>query len=98
MIKELLNVSRERIKNPFVASFLISLIMLNWRPILFILFSSMPIEERIAFSDANYISKKNYIVWPLLIALLYSIILPYVMILIDHLIKNANQAKIESYY
>lgn len=89
LIKSFFESSRERIKNPLIGTFAISWILINWKPIFILLFSNLTIEKRIQEIELNHTSLKYNLVLPLIIALLYVIILPYLMWLIDELIKKS---------
>lgn len=79
--------TEERIKNPFIGAFITSWILFNWRPILFVIFSSKIIEEKISFIGENFI-ETNHILWyPLSAAIFYILILPYISLFFDILLK-----------
>jgi len=77
--------SKERLKNPIIGAFLISWAAVNWRIVLTILLSNKSIEDRIEIINTQY-SDFLYVVWlPLIFALFYLLVLPYVMSLFDWL-------------
>lgn len=85
----LLKLLKERIDNPFIRSFLFSWIILNWKAIVILFFSSITIVERIQLIEKTY-SEIAYRLWlPLLIAIFYVIILPYIMWVIEDISKLA---------
>lgn len=79
IIKSFFETSKERIKNPLVGAFIISWLFMNWKAIFIALFSNNTILERIELIELNYSSIFSYLITPLLIALFYVIILPYLM-------------------
>jgi hypothetical protein len=75
--------SEERIKNPFVGTFILSFIVFNWKAILIIVFSSYRIEDRVSYVSDNYSDMYYLLVMPLLISIFYTVGLPYLMLLIE---------------
>jgi len=96
--QNLLHTSSERVKNPFISSFTIAWVIINWKPILIIIFSTLTIEERVEFVSLNYLRLNNYFIIPLLVAVFYTLILPYIMLGFQRILKNANRYKIVNYY
>ena len=88
-INTLLDTSRERIKNPFIGSFLFSFFAFNWKPIILILFEEAPIQQRISIVEENYTSMFNTIALPFAFSIFYVIILPYLMFFFDKLSNYA---------
>lgn len=97
-INNLFHTSTERIKNPFIGSFIIAAIIFNWRAIFIILLSNEDIEKRINFIEQNYLSWETTLVYPLLIGIFYVLILPYIMVFFDFLVKSANENQIRNHY
>ncbi|MGS4345078.1 hypothetical protein ACKUSY_05600 [Myroides odoratus] len=75
--------TEERLKNPFVGSFIISFIAFNWKPILIVIFSNIPIEDRVSYVSNNYSDVAYLLVLPLLLSLFYVLFLPKIMCWID---------------
>jgi len=102
MIKNFFNsifqISTERMKNPFISSFLVALIIINWKAILVMLLSDLKIENRIEYTTGNYINIYDYLILPLAIAVFYTLVLPYIMYGIDRLVKFADDEKLTGYY
>lgn len=96
LIKSFFESSKERIKNPLIGTFAISWVLINWKPIFIILFSNLTIIERINEVELNHTSLKNNLIIPISIALFYVIILPYLMWLIDELIKKSTKGRKEN--
>lgn len=69
--------SQERIKHPFVFSFLLSWIVFNWAAIAILLFSKTEIEERVIYIIDYYGHINNTLLYPLFLSLIYMLILPY---------------------
>jgi hypothetical protein len=68
-----------RLKNPILGGFILSWIVFNWRPILFIIISDKPIEDRFNYADNYLLNPWNGLVWPCCMSLIVFIVLPYVM-------------------
>ena len=62
--KDLYNTSKERIKSPFISSFIISFVVFNWRAVAVLIFSNHPPEFRIEHLEANYCNW-NALIFPL---------------------------------
>jgi len=89
LAKSIYDSSTERIKTPITGSFSLAFVLYNWRPILLLLFSKDSIENKIQVIDI-FFSSWHAIVVPLLIALLYVVIVPYLMMVIEILLNTAN--------
>jgi ABC-type multidrug transport system fused ATPase/permease subunit len=82
---DLISSFRERLKNSFLSSFIIGFLIANWESLLVILFSDKIIEERIRLVHAEYTSKYTLVWYPLIFAIFYVVILPYLMLGIEWL-------------
>lgn len=85
--------SEERIKNPFIGAFMTSWIIFNWKSIIFIIFSSKNVEEKIAFIDKHFSNIENILWLPLISAFFYILILPYLNLIIDQLLKYSQSKR-----
>lgn len=86
-LQSIFKTTEERVKNPFIGAFMTSWTLFNWKPILFLVFSSKNIEEKIKFIAENF-STTNFVLWfPLSAAVFYVLILPYISLLFDILLK-----------
>lgn len=92
-MKELLNTifesSRERIKNPFIGSFIFAWMAFNWKAIFIILFSDATVIERIDLVTKDYSSLTQTLIFPLGFAAFYVGALPYIMWLFDWISKKS---------
>lgn len=89
IITAILDTSKDRLKNPFIGAFVLSWIAINWKPIATFLFSKETIKERIQIIELSYESVWNVLYFPLIIAGIYIVILPYVMLGFDMLANIA---------
>lgn len=87
LLQNIFKTTEERIKNPFIGTFITSWILFNWKPILFAIFSSKIIEEKIKFIDENFIEISHLLWYPLIAAIFYVLILPYISLVFDILLK-----------
>ncbi len=101
-MKEFLNnffqSSSERIKNPFIFSFVFSSIFFNWKTILTLLYSTKTIEERIEYVTSCYVDMNNSLYYPLLFSLFYIIALPYLMWLFEKIVEKAKTGRKENLF
>ncbi|NVJ71804.1 MAG: hypothetical protein HWD80_00790 [Flavobacteriaceae bacterium] len=87
LFNALIDTSKERIRNPFVGTFLLSWLFFNWKAFVTLFFSSLELEQRISIIESSYYSLK-YTLWiPLILATFYVGILPYIMAFIDYISK-----------
>ncbi|SOD15133.1 hypothetical protein [Pedobacter xixiisoli] len=89
LLQSVFKTTEERIKNPFIGAFFTSWIIFNWKPIFFTFFSSKNIEEKIKFIDDNFSSTNNLLIFPLIAAIFYVLVLPYISLIIDILLKHS---------
>ena len=94
-IKALFANATERIKNPLIGTFFMSWIVFNWKAILFLLFSVNDIETKLTILSDKYYNLGNLIFYPLLVALGYIFLLPYITLGIDFLLKHSNNKQSE---
>lgn len=87
LLQSVFRTTEERVKNPFIGAFITSWVLFNWKPILFILFSAKNIEEKITFINENFSDLKLLIWFPLLAVFFYILLLPYLNLLFDILLK-----------
>ncbi|MGY5353601.1 hypothetical protein [Wenyingzhuangia sp. IMCC45467] len=77
IIKENLSPITERIKNPFVISFIFSYIAINWKPISTFIFLKVDILTKIDTIEARNYEHTTWSFWgPFCIALIYTLLLP----------------------
>jgi hypothetical protein len=95
IIMSIFKTSEERLKNPFIGTFILSFIALNWKPISVFLLSNQKIEERVIYVTDNYSNIFNILLYPLLISIFYLVVIPYIMWLFENLtfksFKERNQ-------
>jgi|GEM_PF-2572184 len=85
---------RERIKSPFIGSFIISYCIFNWRTFAVLFYSDWPIHCRIEFINENYCNTGNILI-PLAISFIYILILPYFNLICDSILKKYNAIVID---
>ncbi|UPQ77471.1 hypothetical protein [Chryseobacterium nepalense] len=77
IVNEATNVVLERFKNPTIAAFTIPWIVINWRSILFFIFSTGSIEFKILYVNKYFSDYCHTLVYPLLAMVTYLFFLPY---------------------
>ena len=87
LLQSIFKATEDRIKNPFIGAFFSSWIIFNWKPVFLMIFSSKNIEGKIKFIDENFTSTNNLLIFPLITAVFYVLILPYLSLLFDILLK-----------
>lgn len=107
LINSVFQASRERLKNPFIGSYCLAFIFWNWQPFFYLIYSDEAVKERINYIAINYSSGFNTVLIPLIIAFIYNIVPPYIMLLVDkstgygkhqRLEHSSNDRKIEIKY
>ncbi|NQD71458.1 hypothetical protein HP439_12060 [Sphingobacterium shayense] len=72
----------ERMSNPLIGSFVISWTILNWKPILFLIFSSQSIENKIKLITSEFYPNQflyleyswyMYLIFPLILSIIYTL-------------------------
>jgi hypothetical protein len=94
LMQSLFETSNERIKNPFIGSYIIAFFVYNWRVFFLLIFSNAKIEDKIVVINHEYCNK-SAMFWPLGIALFYILILPYINLLFDYVLSFSNSKKVE---
>jgi hypothetical protein len=90
LLAELRAQASERIRNPLLGPFTAGWLVANWRLVSVLLFSDQSIEQRIQLIDENYLSVSNLLVAPLIFALLFALLIPWVNWGIQYLQEIAN--------
>lgn len=93
IIQSIFKSTEERIKNPFVGAFITSWLLFNWKPILFLFLSLKNIEDKIIYIETSF-SKLSFVLWyPLLSCTSYILILPYLNLIFDELLKFSSSKR-----
>lgn len=92
-LQSVLKSTEDRIKNPFVGTFITSWIIFNWKPIFFILFSDKKIEEKIQIIMDDYNDIWCYLWLPIFSAIFYIAILPYISFAFEYLTKFSHSLR-----
>jgi hypothetical protein len=92
LFQSIFDSSNERIKNPFIGSYITAFILYNWRAIFLLVFSNATIEDKIVVINHEYCTL-SAILWPLSIAFFYILILPYLNLIFDALLSYSNSKK-----
>lgn len=83
--KDVYDSSKNRLKSPFISSFLISWLIFNWKGILIVLFSTFEMKDRIYLVETGeYTDVWTCLLFPSIAAIIYVIILPYLFWILDY--------------
>lgn len=97
LIKSIVDSSKERMKSPIAGAYFLAFIFYNWRPILFLLFSEAKIEDKIISINQKYCCW-GAILWPITISIIFTVGIPYLMMLIDKVVSHAKIKRKENLY
>ena len=92
----LLEASKERIKNPFIGSFVLAWLIFNWKPILYLLFSEDSMVDKINSIETKYIDLNDNLFIPLGFAVFYIVVLPYIMWVFEELYIKAKSERLSN--
>lgn len=90
--------SEERLKNPFIGTFIISFIAFNWKAIAVFFLSNLTVEERINSISSDYSNICNLLIYPLLISLIYIVVIPYLMWIFEILTFKSYKERNQNLY
>ena len=86
LVISILDTSRERLKNPLLGSFIVAWIICNWKAISIYFFGNQEILEKLKLINNDYSKISNALVYPLIVAIIYSVSIPYILSVFDLLI------------
>lgn len=84
---------RERLNNPILGPFTAGWLVFNWRPLAIILFGDMPMTGRISFVQMRYDDWSSILIFPLVFAVVYALIVPWVTLVVQWLQEYANSRR-----
>lgn len=97
LFKDLHDSAKERLKNPIVGTYICSFLMYNWKAIFILMFSKKSIEENILKIENDYFKWENFVV-PFVMLVVYTFLVPWLMIKVDALLKNIKEQRIKNQY
>lgn len=89
ILQSVMKTTEERVKNPLIGAFIPSWALFNWKPILHVVFANADMASKIRFVEDNYCSLGNLLIFPFFVAFAYVLLLPYMNLAIDYLLKNS---------
>lgn len=92
-IQTIYSTSKERLNNPITGTFIISWIILNWRPIMFMAISDKKIEDKIAYIDLHFCSSAQLYWYSLCVVPIYVLIIPYASLLFEYILEFARKER-----
>lgn len=77
-----------RLLNPFIGSFAISWVLVNWKPIFYFILSSSTVEAKLDYIEDHFypnliMELNNYLLWPMIVSFLYAFGLKRLSLYID---------------
>jgi len=93
-LKDVTDSAKERIKTPITGSFTFAFILYNWRPITLLLLSTNTIENRISDIGKVYATWDTIVV-PILIAIFYVVMIPFIMMWLERASGKAVDGRME---
>lgn len=76
-LKELVEAFSARIRSPIIGSIALAFVIVNWKPLFFLLFSGEPAVAKFAFYDAKKTGYSPYI-YPMIVGLVFALFLPWI--------------------
>jgi hypothetical protein len=98
MVKELLtswfNDNKVKITSPVLGSFMGAWVLFNWKNFLLLFWGAGTLEVRLqAFDKVLTFSNCSIWLWPLLVALVYALVLPYLNIVTQKILGHADELR-----
>ena len=93
-LKDIWDSSKERLKNPIISTFAIAWIVINWKPLFYLINSGkINIHERL--NDLTYCFNNpwNLYVYPILAVVFYNTLLPFISNLFEYLTNKILQTR-----
>jgi hypothetical protein len=90
LLSELRTYASDRLRNPLLGPFTAAWVVANWRPLSVLFAGNDPIEMRISFIEENYSDARLLIVAPLIFAIIYSLLLPWINLGVQHVQEGVN--------
>lgn len=97
LLKDILDTSKERVKTPISGAYIFAFIIWNWRPIALLLFEKTTITQKIIVINHEYCNL-SAIIYPFLLGLFFTIVIPYLMSIIDIIMKPAKTWRLKNLY
>ncbi len=97
LLKEIYDSSRERIKTPITGAYTLAFILWNWRPILLLIFEKVNVSDKIIIINNEYCNWQA-IFGPLGIALIFTIVVPFLMTAIDWSTESPKKTRLKNVY
>lgn len=69
---------KNRLKNPFIGTFTISWLIINWKPVYFVLFSKNNVEYKIDYVSMCFTNYWMILFWPSISTIFYMLFVPYI--------------------
>ncbi|MEN5054375.1 hypothetical protein [Sphingobacterium kitahiroshimense] len=83
--------AKKRMAHPFIGSFAISWILLNWRPIIYFILTKSTVEDRISYIEENFYNPNYLFYFPIVAALFYTVGIKWLDRLSNWMTKNPEE-------
>lgn len=93
ILSSILSNSKEKIKNPFFGSFIISWIVINWQGLSYFFLANNRIDDKLLYVNENYSNIWLNLIIPIALALIYSLFFPWFFLKIEERTKNISEAR-----
>lgn len=87
-LHKIIDTIQERFKNPLTGSFILAFIAFNWKAFYYIIFSKNKVENKLSLVS-DYVDYNSLLFRPLIIAAIYTLIIPYLIALIEKITLQA---------
>lgn len=94
LINDWFNDNKVKINSPVLGAFIGAWLIFNWKQFLLLFWGAGTLESRLsAFEQALSLSNFNMWIWPLLLALVYAFVLPYLNIYTQKILSHADKLR-----
>jgi len=97
LLKSIYDSSKDRMKTPISGAYVLAFVVWNWRPIFLLIFEETSITNKIIVINDKYCNLMA-IAGPILLALIFTIGIPYLTVIINRILKDAKKNRIEGIY
>lgn len=98
LLKDIIDTSKDRVKNPITGAFILTFLVYNRKPILYFLLSDQSVERRINVITKHYNLDVSNFLWPAFYSLCILITIPLINLGLSWLLKKPKQKSLELFY
>lgn len=86
-IKDVLEATSARLKNPIIGSSILFSLLINWKSVFFVIFSADSVNDRFAYFE-NSTTILSLFVFPIILGIIYSAVSPWISLAGTYLASN----------